>query len=644
MQNSKDQAKTNKVDKGEKKRLSLEKKKKRELANKMKKEMRAKKKAVEGKIEKNIDKKYGKKMEGHFLSKSIGRKINVLFYGTFLAMMTLIIILTVNAISYMSQYRELIDNLTKISQIKDQVETVPTSIIDQAINGITLEDSGLEEHMKLIEDNISAIEANMESGNPPGDSKVPTTGDTTTDSGGMKSKFMELKRLIDTYEESGNNVISSAADGKITSKQLSELSKMEKMGKSISETILEFTDFQLGTSTTIAKDIQSRFAAMISLMITVVVIVAVVGIFFVLIVVKSITKPINRLKGGIAVIASGDLTGEAIQVRTNDEIRTLTDSFNEMSESLKRIIKNVVETTSKIDSSMKVVSQSIEENAKNNEVIAHAAEQMNASIVIQNEESKETMEKVLNMDSISKQIIRRAERIEKSAEQSMVNAEDGNHNIVSYVGQLEDVNNVMNNVASVAETLSERTKEMNAILHSISEIATQTNLLSLNASIEAARAGESGRGFAVVASEISKLAGDSESAAHKIGDIISEVQKEAADMSAKMQDGLDQLSRGNDMADRTKESFNIIKEGTITVNNDIQEIITDIEHLSSIITQVTERVRSIDHASDVNVTVTGEISSSITEETANLEEITSTMMQLAELTHGLEIAVEEFTI
>lgn len=644
MENSKSLAKT-KVDKAEKKRLALEKKKKQVQLNKMKKELRAKKKAVEGKIEGNIDKKYGKKIEGNFLSKSIGRKINVLFFGTFLAMMALIAILTINSISYMSQYRELIDNLTKISEIKDQVETVPTSIIDQAINGISLEESGIEEHMKLVEDNIAAIESNMDKGDnvgTPPEGKAGTVSDAA--GGDMQSKFLELKRLIDTYEEAGNSVISSATDGKISTKQLSDLSKMEKMGKSISNTILEFTDFQLDSSTKIAKDIQARFTAMISLMITVVVSVAVIGIIFVFIVVKSITKPINRLKGGIAVIASGDLTGEAIQVRTNDEIRTLTDSFNDMSESLKRIIKNVVETTSKIDSSMKVVSQSIEENAKNNEVIAHAAEQMNASIVMQNEETKETMDKVLSMDSISKQISKRAERIEKSAEQSMVNAEDGNHNIVTYVEQLDDVNHVMNNVAEVAETLSEHTKEMNAILHSISEIATQTNLLSLNASIEAARAGESGRGFAVVASEISKLAGDSESAANKIGDIISEVQKEAADMSSKMQDGLEQLSRGNDMADRTKDSFNIIKEGTITVNKDIQEIIADIDHLSSIITQVTERVRSINHASDVNVTVTGEISSSITEETANLEEITSTMMQLAELAHGLDIAVEEFTI
>lgn len=651
MKNSNSLTKTNSKQNA-RKELKFEKKRK--------KEVKIKKKAIEG----NIDKKFGKKLEGNFRTKSIGRKINFLFFGTFLTMMILILVLTVNAISYMTQYRNLIGNLSLISEIKEEVESVPTSIISKVVEGVSLEESGLEAHLKLVKGNLASIEANVDFDKKaaeaeqkvemPEETEKAETAEATelnakneSDEAfkkNMTSKYLELKRLFETYQELGNAVVSSVQDGTITTKQLSELSKMEKLGKSISNNILEFTDFQLVQSTKMSKEIQSSFVTMISFMLTIIVIVAIVGIVFVFAVVKSIIKPINRLKGGIAVIASGDLTGEAIQVRTNDEIRTLADSFNNMSQSLKRIIKNVVETTSKIDASMKIVSQSVDENSKNNEMIAVAAAEMNLLIVEQNGESKETMNKVLEMDSISKQITFRAERIEKSAERSKQNAEDGNHTIVSYVEQLDSVNQVMNNVAAVAENLSERTKEMNTILHSISEIASQTNLLSLNASIEAARAGESGRGFAVVASEISKLAGDSESAAQKIGNIISEVQKEAADMSTKMQEGLTQLSHGNEMADRTKESFEIIKEGTLSVNKEIQEIIADIEHLSNIISEVTERVRSIDEACDVNVTVTTEISESIAEETANLEEINSTMIQLAELAHGLEIAVEEFTI
>ncbi|OYO51436.1 hypothetical protein CG709_19715, partial [Lachnotalea glycerini] len=156
--------------------------------------------------------------------------------------------------------------------------------------------------------------------------------------------------------------------------------------------------------------------------------------------------------------------------------------------------------------------------------------------------------------------------------------------------------------------------------------------------------GGAGRGFAVVASEIRKLAEDSQTAAARIGSIITEVQVDANNMSSKMSEGLDQLKKGNILADMTSKSFAEIKQGTEIVNKDIKDIITEIEELSSTIANVADNMKQIDIKTGENVTVTSDISSTVTEQTANLEEVSATAVVLADLAADLENAVSAFKL
>jgi methyl-accepting chemotaxis protein len=322
----------------------------------------------------------------------------------------------------------------------------------------------------------------------------------------------------------------------------------------------------------------------------------------------------------------------------------LADAFNEMSKSLKDIIKKVYTMSHEIENSTKVVTESVTENTNGSVRISESIDEMSHRMNEQKAESDSAMGRVFEMESISGKITQSADRIEERADQSMKMAEKGNDNINQYVKQLSNVNSVMDQVASVATKLSDSTKEMNAILNSITEIASQTNLLSLNASIEAARAGEAGRGFAVVASEIRKLAEDSQSAAARIGSIISEVQVDANNMSSKMAEGLDQLQKGNVLADMTSKSFAEIKQGTETVNGDIKVIIAEIEELSGIIINVSDNMKQIDEKTGENVIVTSEISATVTEQTANLEEVSATAVILSDLATDLENAVSAFKL
>ncbi|RDY32330.1 methyl-accepting chemotaxis protein [Lachnotalea glycerini] len=558
--------------------------------------------------------------------KTIGRKIVYTSSFILITMTIALIILGVNAVSFTSKLENVIENVTTINSIKENCALIPSDLLTLCTQNKNSADANIPDRLTVISKAISDTDANIEN--------IPENKES-------RNAIETIKRLYSTYEIKANEL---AALGQLDSKAFDSIYYLRDVAGYIQDEVSILTDSELIRSETLKEEIQASFVHIIVVIIIVVALVTALSIFLVIILAKNITKPIHSLKEQMQIMASGDLTAKEVAVNSRDEIKDLADAFNEMSNSLKDIIRKVYSMSQEIENSTKVVTESVTENTNGSVRISEAIDAMSLRMNEQKSESDSAMNRVYEMENISGKITQSADRIENRADQSMQMAEKGNDNIDQYVRQLSNVNNVMDQVASVATKLSDSTKEMNAILNSITEIASQTNLLSLNASIEAARAGEAGRGFAVVASEIRKLAEDSQTAAARIGSIITEVQVDANNMSSKMSEGLDQLKKGNVLADMTSKSFAEIKQGTEIVNKDIKDIITEIEELSSTIANVADNMKQIDIKTGENVTVTSDISSTVTEQTANLEEVSATAVVLADLAADLENAVSAFKL
>lgn len=562
-----------------------------------------------------------------FMNK-IGKRIVFVFYTELLVLVGMLVIFCFQSKGFIKQYQEVLDNLVRINFIKTEVTAQPKRLIELAISKAGIAESKEEEKLALIQGYIESIGENI------GDAPEYKANQTQLGS---------ISRLMNKYI--GNfNQIKTVCQETYGSAGYEFMYQMEDGAGFISDYCTNLMELEMDRSNILQQEITKQFDRSINGIIILVAGIAVCSILLCTVLTGSITKPVRVLKEKIEIMAGGDLSGEEIRIRSEDELKALALAFNNMKSGFRQIIQKAYSVTGEIHNSIQVVNASVKENTQSSISIADDVNQMTGKMENQSHESRDALEQVQIMSDISDKIMQSAGNILKSADCSLEHANTGNENIEIYVTQLAEVNSVMKEVSGVTEKLNDSTKEMNTILNSISEIADQTNLLSLNASIEAARAGEAGKGFAVVAAEIRKLAEDSRKAAGKIGDIVAEVQQDAADMTDKMQEGLDQLREGNRLADTTKSSFQDIKESTIIVNRDIKHILEQLKELAGMIEQVTDYVKNIDCVTGENAGVASQINETVLEQTEKLKEVSNAMAALTDLAEGLGRVVSEFKI
>jgi len=357
----------------------------------------------------------------------------------------------------------------------------------------------------------------------------------------------------------------------------------------------------------------------------------------------KIGRPLDQLVAGAEQIAKGNLSIK-INVVSDDEIGRLARNLNTMTESLRNIIIQVLQLAEQVAYSAQQLTAHAEQSAQATNEVATSISDVSQGTDKQVHTLGNTVLLVEQTSAGVQQIAANANIATTTSEQTSKMALAGGEAVRKAILQINSVRETITNSAAVVSKLGERSTEIGQILDTISGIASQTNLLALNAAIEAARAGEQGRGFAVVADEVRKLAEQSQGAAKKIATLIQEIQEETARAVLAMEKGTEEVKVGTQVVHETEDMFSDI----LVLINQVAEQIKDISGASqqmaknsqAVVTQVYE----INAISKNNSGQAESVSAVTEEQAAAMEEIAQSSENLARRAQELHNTVRNFKV
>jgi methyl-accepting chemotaxis protein len=394
-------------------------------------------------------------------------------------------------------------------------------------------------------------------------------------------------------------------------------------------------------------------------------------------------------------VSQGDLT---INVTPQSDKDKLGNAFAEMTTNLRELVGKVAENAEglsaasgqlaasaqqsgqaagQIASTIQEVTKGIAQQSGSVTHTASTVEQMSRAIdgvakgAQDQSVSVSKASEITNQLSVTIQDVTTSARLQaKESAESVTITRNSSQKVEETIRGMQRIQSKVNLTAQKVQEMGQRSDQIGMIVETIDDIASQTNLLALNAAIEAARAGEHGKGFAVVADEVRKLAEKSAGATKEIAGLVKGIQSTVSEAVQAMKESADEVQNGVALANQSGQALGTILDAAVggqksgetiaaaaaRMSTMANQLVTAMDGVSAVVeentaateemaagsSEMTRAIENIASVSEENSASTEEVSASAEEMSAQVEEVTASAQSLADMAQTLQELVSQF--
>ena len=393
-----------------------------------------------------------------------------------------------------------------------------------------------------------------------------------------------------------------------------------------------------------AGDLKKQIAGVVILLLAIsaaiLVVVAIIGF----VVNKNVSAKMRQVANSITKISGGALDTEisAEIAARGDEIGELGSSATGLVLKLKDIMQKIQKMTDNLITSGNELTVNSESAMEAANQVSTAVDGISRGAVSQADSIQTAVASTTVMGDNIRYISDNVEQLNDASKKMQQSCVDTKDTLELLIKQSKKVSDSVSTISTTIDSTDKSAKEISEFTEAINSIATQTNLLSLNASIEAARAGEAGKGFAVVASEISNLATQSKESADKINEIVAELISDVGESVNVLKVLTEDFTVQEKQLDETKEAMDSMELGISEVTTSAEGIRNQVGDLVEARENLTEVIEDLSAISEENAASAEETNSSMEELTATFTYINESAGNLKNLADDLSDTVSYF--
>ena len=363
-------------------------------------------------------------------------------------------------------------------------------------------------------------------------------------------------------------------------------------------------------------------------------------------IVVFIVKAIGNSVGILGNVADGNLTTTISQklLTRSDEVGNIARAIHKLLENLKNIVHNIhngSDGLNRFNAHFKERFNDVNTSINNVNI---AVEEIANGASTQANETQAVTEQMVKMGHSVTETVENVEKLMQNTDEMRQQNIEVNESLQNLIKINQETAESVHNVQKQTNVTNEAAQQIRTAIDIISDIATQTNLLSLNASIEAARAGEHGKGFAVVAEEVRNLADQSQAAVDEISATIQNLIENSNISVEVMNQVISEMDSQSRKLTETKNVFGKLDNNINNVANAVDLIRNETDAMGAAKDAVLESLESLAAISEENAASTEETAATMGEVQQIIMECNASLSELSDLANLLDENVNQFTL